>query len=174
MDTTINDGTESDINDLLYMNEKLHERHYASAPDIFKPFNRVDVENWFKTGLKNIKCKILIAKLHGKSIGYSFTVIQERKENIFCLARKIIEIDHMYVDKTYRNMGVGKKLFMEIEKFAKINLIQDIELTTWCFNESAQMAFEKMGFTERFKRYKISLNCAQQGDRPEPVSGLNH
>ncbi len=174
MDITINDGTESDVNDLLFMNEKLHDRHYANAPDIFKQFNREDVDKWFRTGLKNIKCKIVIAKINGKSIGYAYSVIQERKENIFCLARKNIEIDHMYVDEIYRNMGVSKKMLWEIEKFAKNNSIQDIELTTWCFNETAQMAFEKMGFTEGFRRYKINLNRAQQGDRPEPVTDYNH
>jgi GNAT superfamily N-acetyltransferase len=155
MKHAISDASNDDLNAIAEMNEKLHEIHYKNYPDHFKPFNKIEVINWFKIGIGNPKGKLLIAKDGNIYLGYVFAMIHERKENPFCIARRYIEVDHIYVDENYRNNGIGKRLLNEIIRFAKQKNVNEIELTTWNFNKTAINSFENYGFKTRYCRYNL-------------------
>ena len=151
----INDASEMDLDAITEMNKLLHDIHFKNAPDHFKPFNKIEIVNWLKTGIGNPKNKIIIAKDGDSYIGYTYAAIHERKENAFCVARKYIEIDHIFVAERHRKNGIATRLINEIKSFGLKNEIYEIELTTWCFNNAAIMAFEKFGLTNRYRRYNL-------------------
>jgi hypothetical protein len=56
---------------------------------------------------------------------------------------------------------------------ARAQRASDVELTTWCFNEEAQRAFEQMGFTPKSVRFWMNLKSDAEDafDRTEALSG---
>jgi len=88
--------------------------------------------------LDNINQNFLIFfvyKVKGKIIG----VAGLKKEN-----RKY-RVSRMYIDKSKRNMGIGKRLMEELFKYCKDKKINNLFLTTYKQMNSVGF-YEKMGF----------------------------
>jgi GNAT superfamily N-acetyltransferase len=66
-------------------------------------------------------------------------------------AGKVIEPDHVIIDESYRNLGLGSKLFDFIHDYAKKNDFEALELNTYIDNLKShhfyeQMNYKKLGF----------------------------
>ncbi|MDP3312421.1 GNAT family N-acetyltransferase [Lutibacter sp.] len=59
---------------------------------------------------------------------------------------KTVEPDHVIIDENYRNMGIGKKLFEWIYKYAKNNGIEASELNTFISNTKSHKFYENEGY----------------------------
>lgn len=61
--------------------------------------------------------------------------------------------------KDYRGMGLGEKLFEELEKWAQEHHVTRLELTVMTHNEAAIHLYEKMGFQiEGTKKKSLLVN----------------
>lgn len=62
-----------------------------------------------------------------------------------------VEIDHVFVDETYRYQGIGQKLLQWIETYAQSKGCETIELNTYIENEMShrfylRQDYKKLGF----------------------------
>ena len=63
------------------------------------------------------------------------------------------------IREKFRGKGIGKKLFCELDLWAKENNISRLELTVMCPNSIAKQLYEKNGFeVEGTKRNSIFMN----------------
>ena len=63
------------------------------------------------------------------------------------------------IREKFRGKGIGKKLFCELDLWAKENNISRLELTVMCPNSMAKQLYEKNGFeVEGTKRNSIFMN----------------
>ena len=63
------------------------------------------------------------------------------------------------IRKNFRGNGIGKKLFLELDLWAKENNVSRLELTVMCTNSIAKQLYEKNGFVvEGIKRNSIFMN----------------
>ncbi len=60
--------------------------------------------------------------------------------------RKIYILNDLFIDKKYRNKGIGKFLINEAKNFAKENGVTKITLTTAKTNETAQHLYESENY----------------------------
>ena len=77
------------------------------------------------------------------------------------LIRKIKHTAYIVVGirEKFRGKGIGKKLFCELDLWAKENNISRLELTVMCPNSMAKQLYEKNGFeVEGTKRNSIFMN----------------
>ena len=56
------------------------------------------------------------------------------------------EINYLYVEKKYRRKGIASSLLLEMLKFLKKERVKTITLEVSIENESAIVAYEKVGF----------------------------
>jgi ribosomal protein S18 acetylase RimI-like enzyme len=144
-----------DIEKILDLEKQVFEIHFKARPDLIKkfPMNYEFVKNLIEgnTG------KIFIAEENEQIIGHCIINIRVIKDHHLFHDMKNIEIDDMCIDENYRRKGVGKKLFEEVEKYAKEIGVNNIELMVWEFNQSARKFYEYIGFKTRISRmeYKI-------------------
>ena len=76
-------------------------------------------------------------------------------------ARKIKHTAYIVIGirKNFRGNGIGKKLFLELDLWAKENNVSRLELTVMCTNSIAKQLYEKNGFVvEGIKRNSIFMN----------------
>ena len=77
------------------------------------------------------------------------------------IIRKIKHTAYIVVGirEKFRGKGIGKKLFFELDLWAKENNISRLELTVMCPNSMAKQLYEKNGFeVEGTKRNSIFMN----------------
>jgi GNAT superfamily N-acetyltransferase len=108
--------------------------------------------NWSfsQSGKKEIKQRIIsqnscgfVVKVDNKIIGYLIgLVLQEetgRNES------KYAELEHMYIDPKYRNLGIGKKLVKKFKTWAKSKKLKIMKVTVSYKNEKAINFYKKVG-----------------------------
>ena len=98
--------------------------------------------NYFLNAIKE-SC-VLVAESDDKVVGY----LLAEKVDIPYYNFKIAELCNMCVDKDYRRMGIGEKLYLEFEKHFRAKDITHFIVTASFKNESAKSFYKKMGFNE--------------------------
>ncbi|MBQ9448496.1 MAG: GNAT family N-acetyltransferase [Acholeplasmatales bacterium] len=75
---------------------------------------------------------VYIALVDNKIVGYAYgTFYDAEKDNsFFKKGEKIFSFDEIYVNKDYRNLGIGSKLFKAVEAYAKEKGATKIDLST--------------------------------------------
>lgn len=127
--------------------------HVQNRPDIMR--NAPDLsKKEFKKTIKNKNWMILIAEKDGKPAGCCKALIRSVGDDVWA-PMKLIFIYEMYVDPTFRHMGIANGLMNEIKNIASQIGANQIELDVWSFNEPAVKLYEKFGFTPQ--RIKMEL-----------------
>ena len=66
---------------------------------------------------------------------------------------RVGEIQELFVDKDYRNNGIGKFLMNEIERISNINNIKSIEVTSNVKRIENVDVYQKMGFAKTHNKF---------------------
>ena len=135
-----------DFKALAALNEDVQNLHARLHPEMFKPFNRIEMEKALEIFLAEPNCYCYIAKQGNVAIGYAVFVIKEAKENAFHYTIKTLYIDQISVLPEYQRTGAGKLLMAKAEQLAQENTINKIELDHWSANTVAASYFRKKGY----------------------------
>ena len=135
-----------DIEQIVIILEQISKIHYEKRPDIFKKKSKNEIRKNAIEMLKDKKRKIIVAvddtlKIYGLII-YN---IKEVKEHINLRDSKVLWIEELGVDESYRKNGIGKMLMKKVEEDAKILDCKRIELNCWDFNNNAISFYERFG-----------------------------
>lgn len=136
----------TDIALLASLNKDVHTLHHVMHPNIFKPFNEIEIANHLTSTFKTENVKAFVAKVNGNIAGYVLVFIQEFPENAFQYARKLILIDQILVLENSRKQGVGKALVNAVVELTHSLNINRIDLTHWTSNDGARAFFGRNGF----------------------------
>jgi len=61
-------------------------------------------------------------------------------------AGKCMEIDHVYIEETYRNQGLGKQFMDWITNYVEAKGVETIELNTYVQNHASHKFYYNQGF----------------------------
>ena len=89
------------------------------------------------------KRNVIIAIVDKKVVGYCYGTIDTKKRRLAYIneGTKYLYLDEIYVKKEYRSQGIGRKLFEYIEKYAKVNGCEAMELTSASKDYKAALKF---------------------------------
>ena len=73
---------------------------------------------------------------------------------------KNVCLDNIYVLPAYRRMGIAKKLFLEVENWAREKGAVRLELHVWDFNRDAMALYTAMGMTPQ--RYVLEKKLKEK------------
>jgi len=142
---------------LTKLNEEIQTLHHNIHPQIFKPYNKEAINNFFKTTLNNENVIAFIAQENETTLGYALLFKIYFADNPFQYARSFILLDQILVLNQYRGKGVGKLLLDATFSFAKENNIYFVELNHWTMNDSARKFFSKNKFEYYNEKMWISI-----------------
>lgn len=131
---------------LANLNEEIQTLHHNIQPNIFKPYDKEPIINFFKTTLNAENVVAYVAKENETTLGYVLLFIVNFADNPFQYSRTFVLLDQILVLKNYRGKGVGKILLETTFSFAKENNIDFVELNHWTQNDSARKFFVKNKF----------------------------
>jgi GNAT superfamily N-acetyltransferase len=148
-------ATSKDLNPFLELHAHVHGLHLQHRPDQFKQTERAAIEARFHEFLASATCKVWIAELAGKVVGYAVEIQAQKAENAWCPTRRCCDIEQIGVDLAHRRTGVATALLQAIVDSAHAAGIHEIELNSWAFNQDAHRAFESFGFTPKAIRFEL-------------------
>ena len=100
---------------------------------------------------------VLIAEADGKVVAELIFKRMSRECDGFYRTRKWIYIDDLCVDENYRGGGVAKALNDEVERIAREEDCDAVELNCWAFNERAVKFYKRMGYAPQKTQYEKIL-----------------
>ena len=115
-------------------------------------FNRTSLSKGLDTLLRNIsQGQAWLMENHSKPVGYAVLTYN------FDLEYGGVEgmLTDLYVEKRYRNQGIGSLALFEIEDFCRERGIQTIELQVLRHNKNAAVFYRKAGFATLARKVMI-------------------
>lgn len=95
--------------------------------------------------------QIFFAEANGITVGYLYGFIQNNGNTV---KEKVSEINAIYIEKQYRNIGIGKKLIEEFLKWSKEKDVKITEISVFDKNTKALNLYKKT----KFKKIKTTLS----------------
>ena len=126
------------------------------------PFKRESLSRGLDTLLRNLsQGQAWLLETHHKAIGYAILTYN------FDLEYGGVEgmLTDLYVEKRFRQRGVGSLALYEVEDFCRERGIRTIELQVQHHNKSAKTFYHKTGFRELPRRVMI-LDVRPEEKRP--------
>jgi ribosomal protein S18 acetylase RimI-like enzyme len=130
------------LNVLLYQVQQLHA---DGRPDIFKNGAKKYTTEELEGIIADDITPIFVYEEDGMVMGYAFCVYQITLESEQLHARKVLYIDDLCVDESYRRKHIGEKLYHHVLDVAKENGCDSVTLNVWRVNPSAEKFYQRMG-----------------------------
>jgi diamine N-acetyltransferase len=138
---------------LAHLCANVQALHVRQRPDVFKDTDVSALEQWFRAVLAEGSAAVWICDVGGEAAGYVLVRKERRPENLFCHERYWHEVDQISVHPKFQGHGIARALLERVADFAAAEGVHEVELTTWFFNEPAQSAFAKLGFSVKNIRF---------------------
>ncbi len=118
-------------------------------------YDYIEIRDHFEKLMKDRNTKIIIAEENEKVIGYFMGVIEKAPN--YVPPKKIGVIYDAFIEKEYRNQGIGKKIFKELLKWFKSKKVKHIQLTVDARNKIGLKAWRKYGFFDFRLKMRLDL-----------------
>ena len=153
MDMEIRFAEIKDVAGILALLKQVGKVHHQGRPDLFR-------ENAQKYGASQVIAMlndpsgpIFVAVEEDKVLGYGFCQIRKHEQDPVLTDVTSLYIDDLCVDASCRKTGIGKAIYQEIIRYAKMRNCYNVTLNVWACNEGAMKFYEAMGL----KPQKIHL-----------------
>jgi len=144
----IRDYKEDDFDFLSEKQSLLNLYHYELDNVYYCPStdSKEKYIEYIKSRIDDRNFKILICEVENVVIGYVMGWILERPP--IYLKRKTGYLSNIFVDERFRDKGVGKKLYYNMEKWFIENSVDFVEISADSRNTSTINKFRKYGFKD--------------------------
>ena len=134
-----------DVSGILDLLRQVGQVHHEGRPDIFRTGARKYGASQIVAMLESPKSPIFVAVEGEKVVGYGFCQVKIYDRDPVIADHTEIYIDDLCVDASCRGQGIGKKIYEEILRYAKMRRAYNVTLNVWCCNENAMAFYEKLG-----------------------------
>ncbi|RJO61559.1 GNAT family N-acetyltransferase [candidate division WS5 bacterium] len=89
----------------------------------------------------------VVCEEEGKVVGYLVGLL-EKDASIYKNTKRVASLEHMFVEKEYRQRGIGRKLFEFFKEWAKENRAEKIKVGVLYNNEKTIRFYKELGFED--------------------------
>jgi ribosomal protein S18 acetylase RimI-like enzyme len=136
----------SDAPALAALNAVVHDLHVAAEPYDFRPTVPHEVQAFFEFILGAGSHVVFLATAGEVPVGYLWVEDQARGSNTFKNATRVLHLNHISVNPSFRRQGVGRSLYSAAEAEARVRGIDRLAMDHWTFNSEAAAFFGSLGF----------------------------
>jgi len=146
---TIREAKESDYNKVNQLYLVSYSLYYKNIPSVYnQPPKTIISKGTFLSILEDKKnAKLFVAELNNEVAGMVYALIEEQNDEEIAKGYRRVNIEEIAVFDQYSRSGIGSKLILECEKFAKQNKIVELNVLTYSFNKKAIGFYQKNGFS---------------------------
>jgi len=134
-----------DVPGILSLLKQVGQVHHEGRPDIFRAGAQKYGASQVLAMLNKSTSPIFVAVEEDRVLGYGFCQIKTYHQDPVIADHTELYIDDLCVDEHTRGKGVGKAIYEEICRYAKMRKCNSITLNVWSCNASAMRFYEKLG-----------------------------
>ena len=134
-----------DIPGMIALLHQVGDVHHRIRPDLFREGALKYDEAALETLLRDESMPVFVAVKGGFVAGYCFCQIRKIAGSSVLTDRRELYIDDLCVDEGCRGQGIGKEIYKEITRYAKMRGCYNVTLNVWSCNESARKFYESLG-----------------------------
>ena len=134
-----------DIPGILSLLRQVGEVHHQGRPDIFRDGAQKYGASQILSMLDSSGTPIFVAVEDDKVLGYGFCMFKQYKNDPVIADHSEIYIDDLCVDENYRGQHIGRAIFNEILRYARMRRCYNVTLNVWSCNPSAMKFYESLG-----------------------------
>ena len=134
-----------DVTGILALLRQVGHVHHLGRPDIFRQGAQKYGASQVLAMLDSSKTPIFVAVEEEKVLGYGFCQVKIYENDPVIADHTEIYIDDLCVDENHRGTGIGKAIYQQIIRYAKMRKAYNVTLNVWCCNEDAMAFYEKLG-----------------------------
>ena len=127
--------------------------HHEGRSDLF----RADAQKYSASQVMGMLDQssnpIFVAVEQDRVLGYGFCFMKDFSQDTVLTPHKSLYIDDLCVDESCRGQHIGKAIYHEILRYAKMRGCYNVTLSVWCCNEKAMGFYEALGL----KPQKIAM-----------------
>ena len=138
-------ATPRDVPGILALLQQVGRVHHEGRPDIFRENAQKYGASQVLSMLDQSASPLFVAAEEGKVLGYGFCQVKTYDKDPVIADHTELYIDDLCVDENIRGKGIGKAIYQEICRYAKMRRCSAVTLNVWCCNESAMRFYEKLG-----------------------------
>lgn len=134
-----------DVAGILSLLRQVGRVHYEGRPDIFRSNAQKYGASQVLAMLNSSQTPIFVAVEDEKVLGYGFCQMKLYEHDPVICDHLELYIDDLCVDEGCRGQGIGKEIYKEILRYAKMRGCYNVTLNVWSCNESARKFYESLG-----------------------------
>lgn len=134
-----------DIPGILSLLRQVGEVHHQGRPDIFRDGAQKYGASQILSMLDSSGTPIFVAVEDDKVLGYGFCMFKQYKNDPVIADHSEIYIDDLCVDENFRGQHIGRAIYNEILRYAKMRRCYNVTLNVWSCNPSAMKFYESLG-----------------------------
>lgn len=149
-----------DVSGILALLRQVGYVHHVGRPDLFRSNAQKYGASQVLDMLNSSKSPIFVAVEEGQVLGYGFCQIHAYENDPVIKDHVDLYIDDLCVDENQRGKGIGKAIYHEICRYAKMRRCYSVTLNVWYCNETAMKFYESLGL----KPQKIGMENILNAD----------
>ena len=134
-----------DVPGILALLRQVGGVHHNGRPDIFRAGAQKYGASQVLAMLDKSASPIFVATENNQVLGYGLCQIKTYENDPVIADHTELYIDDLCVDENIRGKGIGKAIYQEICRYAKMRHCSAVTLNVWCCNESAMKFYERLG-----------------------------
>lgn len=134
-----------DVPGILELLRQVGRVHHEGRPDLFRSNAQKYGASQVLNLLNSAATPIFVAVEEEKVLGYGFCIMKDYTQDSVLNPHKSLYIDDLCVDENCRGQHIGKAIYHEILRYAKMRGCYNVTLNVWCCNESAMGFYESLG-----------------------------
>jgi PhnO protein len=105
----------------------------------------------FEANLKSPNCFYCVAETENRIVGF----ISFHLQHLLHHCGAVGEVQEFYLDKDFRNKGIGKRLMDEVKKYAEAKNVKSLEVTSNKKRTENIKVYESLGFKLTHNKFTI-------------------
>ena len=134
-----------DIPGIIALLRQVGEVHHQGRPDIFRDGAQKYGASQILAMLDSPATPIFVAVEEETVVGYGFCMFRQYKNDTVIADHSAIYIDALCVDENRRGQHIGRAIYNEILRYAKMRRCYNVTLNVWSCNPGAMKFYESLG-----------------------------
>ena len=136
---------QQDVPGIIALLRQVGRVHHEGRSDLF----RADAQKYSASQVMGMLDQssnpIFVAVEQDRVLGYGFCFMKDFSQDTVLAPHKSLYIDDLCVDESCRGQHIGKAIYHEILRYAKMRGCYNVTLNVWCCNEKAMGFYEALG-----------------------------
>lgn len=136
---------QQDVPGIIDLLRQVGRVHHEGRPDLFRSNAQKYGPSQIMAMLDSSVNPIFVAVEEDKVLGYGFCNMKDYTADTVITPHKSLYIDDLCVDEAQRGKHIGKAIYNEILRYAKMRGCYNVTLNVWCCNPGAMAFYESLG-----------------------------